>query len=156
MSNHKEKEIISHPALLSSLVIVWQSLPCNTFSSFHFSFFSPHYQQVIEGHGCIEQNNIVLCKFVVQTTQYSEVQNIFSTNNLQNIFQSNDNFELKTTLEKLQKSKLLNQENSLKTHCALKPKLRTFMTFKDCHTTPSYISKPLCTESFWLCPPKTP
>ena len=40
---------------------------------------------------------------MVQTTWYSEVQNIFSTNNLQNIFQSNDNFDLKTTLEKLQK-----------------------------------------------------
>ena len=38
---------------------------------------------------------------------------------------------------------LLNQQNSLETQCASKPKLRTLMTFKDFHTTPSYISKPL-------------
>ena len=40
----------------------------------------------------------------VQTTWYSEVQNIFSLHNIENIFQSNLNFDLKSTLEKLQKA----------------------------------------------------
>ena len=79
----------------------------------------------------------------VQTTWYNEVQNIFSLNNMENIFQSNNSFDLKSTLEKLQKSMILAQQNSLVAQCSVKPKLRTFITFKDFYTTPSYISKPL-------------
>ena len=112
-----------------------------------------HVKMVRQYHRIIKMSNNRLTKQIfnwdkslndrVQTTWYSEVQNIFSSNNLQNIFQSNTNFDLQTTLCKLQKNMLLNQQNSLEIQCASKPKLRTFMKFKDFHTTPSYISKPL-------------
>ena len=38
---------------------------------------------------------------------------------------------------------ILAQQNSLKDQCSAKPKLRTFITFKDFYATPSHISKPL-------------
>ena len=112
-----------------------------------------HIKMVRQYHRILKMSNDRLTRKVfnwdkllndrVQTTWYSEVQNIFSLHNMENIFQSNIIFDLKSTLEKLQKSMLLAQQNSLETQCSAKSKLRTFITFKDFYTTPSYISKPL-------------
>ena len=79
----------------------------------------------------------------VQVTWYNEVQNIFSENNMADILQSNNLFDIKSTLDKLQKSMLLTQQNSLEIQCSTKPKLRTYIKFKDFKTTPSFITKPL-------------
>ena len=79
----------------------------------------------------------------VQATWCSEVQNIFSANGMEDVFQSGTVFDLKSTIEKLKASMLKAQQVSLEAQCAAKPKLRTFIKFKDFYTTPCYVSKPL-------------
>ena len=74
----------------------------------------------------------------VQVTWQNEVQNIFSENNMADAFNSNNIFDLKSTLEKLQKSMLLSQKKTPQN--SAKPKLRTFIKFNDFNTTPSYIN----------------
>ena len=78
-------------------------------------------------------------------TWTSEVKNIFSANNLAAVFESGNIFDLKLIIENLQSSMMLSQQNYLEDECSIlkSPKLRTFITFKDFGTTPSYITKPL-------------
>ena len=78
-------------------------------------------------------------------TWTSEVKNIFSANNLAAVFESGNIFDLKLIIENLQSSMMLAQQNYLEDECSIlkSPKLRTFITFKDFGTTPSYITKPL-------------
>ena len=52
-------------------------------------------------------------------------------------------FNIKTTVEELKRSMLIKQKELLKTECTLKPKLRTFLRFKDFDTMPPHIGKAL-------------
>ena len=79
----------------------------------------------------------------VLNSWYSEVEAIFTANNQSAILESGAVFDLKHIVEKLQNAMLLTQQTSLKTQCVEKPKLRTFVKFKDFATTPSYLTKPL-------------
>ena len=122
-----------------------------------FNLITPQYRNqtkmVRQYHRLLKMSNDRLTKKVfnwdkmlndrVQANWYSEVQNIFSNHNLEEIFESSIIFDLKSTLDKLKKSMLLAQQNDLKFQCSTKPKLRTFIKFKDFHTTPPYIKKPL-------------
>ena len=77
------------------------------------------------------------------TTWNSEIKSIFSANNLVGLFESGSIFDLKQTIGTIQKSMMLLQQRYLETQCHNKPKLRTFVTFKDFETTRSNIKKPL-------------
>jgi hypothetical protein len=52
-------------------------------------------------------------------------------------------FDLKQTIEKLNTNMILKQQNELLVKCSEKPKLRTFIKFKDFYSTPAYLTKPL-------------
>ena len=73
----------------------------------------------------------------------SEVRTIFNDNGMLNIFESENIFVLKETIEKLNKSMLKRQQAIVKDQCLTSPKLRTFVKFKDFFNTPTYITKPL-------------
>ena len=74
---------------------------------------------------------------------YSEVKTIFSANNLPETFESGAVFDLKLVVENLQSCMIQTQQTALKNECGNKPKLRTFVRFKDFSMTPSYLTKPL-------------
>ena len=74
---------------------------------------------------------------------YSEVKTIFSENNLPETFESGAVFDLKLVVENLQSCMIQTQQTALKNECGNKPKLRTFVRFKDFSMTPSYLTKPL-------------
>ena len=76
-------------------------------------------------------------------TWHSEVKSIFAAGNMSDIYENETVFELKSVIEKLQNCMLLAQQADLKIECENKPKLRTFMKFKDFSRTPSYLTKPL-------------
>ena len=76
-------------------------------------------------------------------TWNSEINAIFSQNNLDEMFQSGLIFDIKDTVTKLQNSMLLAQQSLVKVQCENMPKLRTFVKFKDFFSTPSYLTKPL-------------
>ena len=73
----------------------------------------------------------------------SEVKNIFYNCNLNNIYDSLRPFSLKCTLETMKANFKIEQAEFLKTECEQKPKLRTFVTFKQFNTMPAYVTKPL-------------
>ena len=52
-------------------------------------------------------------------------------------------FSLKYTLDTLKDNFKVEQAEFLKTECEQKPKLRTFMTFKQFNSMPAYVTKPL-------------
>ena len=77
-------------------------------------------------------------------TWHSEVKSNFVTHNkLSTIYENANIFELKSVIEKLQNSMLIAQQSDIKIQCENKPKLRTFIKFKDFSNTPSYLTKPL-------------
>ena len=76
-------------------------------------------------------------------TWHSEVKSIFVTNNMSTIYENANIFELKSVIEKLQNSMLIAQQSDIKIQCENKPKLRTFIKFKDFSNTPSYLTNPL-------------
>ena len=73
----------------------------------------------------------------------NEVKAIFESCNLLNIYNSNSIFPLKATIKKVKTAFLAEQQNFLRAECSDKPKLRTFVKFKDYNVLPSYITKPL-------------
>ena len=66
-----------------------------------------------------------------------------NTHNLLHYFDSDLAFCIKSTIARLQQSMFVQQSVDLKNRCLEKQKLRTFITFKEFGTTPSYISMPM-------------
>ena len=77
------------------------------------------------------------------STWSSEIKYILNTHNLLHYFDSDLAFCIKSTISKLQQSMFVQQSVDLKNRCLEKQKLRTFITFKELGTTPSYISMPM-------------
>ena len=77
------------------------------------------------------------------STWSTEVKTVLEEHNLGTIFQKQEVFNIKTTVEELKRSMLIKQKELLKTECTLKPKLRTFLRFKDFDTMPPHIGKAL-------------
>ena len=76
-------------------------------------------------------------------TWYNEVKSIFADNDLSEVFGNGLIFDLKQTVDNLKSKMLQKQQNVLKTECSQKPKLRTFIKFKNFSDTPAYLTKPL-------------
>ena len=76
-------------------------------------------------------------------TWSSEVKTILYENNLNHIYDRQQIFPIKSTINELKKSMIKIQQDLLKANCASKPKLRTFITFKDFQTLPPHVGKPL-------------
>ena len=74
---------------------------------------------------------------------YNDVRNIFYSCNLGQTFENGTLFDLKSTVEHVKNQLIENQQNILQMECTQKPKLRTFVKFKDFYSTPSYLTKPL-------------
>ena len=72
-----------------------------------------------------------------------EVQSILEEHGLGHIFENQQIFPVKTIISQLKESMIKKQSILFKTECLMKPKLRTFLTFKDFETLPPHISKPL-------------
>ena len=66
----------------------------------------------------------------------SEVKTILYENNLNHIYDRQQIFPIKSTINELKLSMIKKQQDLLKANCASKPKLRTFITFKDFQTLP--------------------
>ena len=76
-------------------------------------------------------------------TWSSEVRNVFYDHNQGHIFDPEMNFCAQSVIIKLKESMSVKQAVSLKELCQAKPKLRTYVQFKDFGTIPSYICKPM-------------
>ena len=73
----------------------------------------------------------------------NDVRNIFYSCTLRQTFENGTLFDLKSTVEHVKNQLIENQQNILQMECTQKPKLRTFVKFKDFYSTPSYLTKPL-------------
>ena len=76
-------------------------------------------------------------------TWSNEVKTILYENNLNQLYDLQQIFPAKIIASQLQTSMFINQQNILKNECESKPKLRTFITFKDYKTLPAHVGKPL-------------
>ena len=76
-------------------------------------------------------------------TWSTEVRSIFSEADQKQIYDSEQIFPLKVTISNIKEHYLKTQTNELELQCLNMPKLRTFITFKDFHSVPSYLTKPL-------------
>ena len=123
-----------------------------------FNILMPHYRTQIRmiryyHRMLICQTNVIAkkvyfwdknlnCSNVVKSW-YSEIEKIFSENEMSDVFDSGSNFSIRPILNRLKSKMLLRQQLYLKNECLSLPKLRTFNQFKDFSSTPSYITKPL-------------
>ena len=76
-------------------------------------------------------------------TWSSEVRDVLLTHNLANYFDPQLNFCSQSIIVKLKESMSVKQSIDLMNICHEKPKLRTFVTFKEFGATPSYITMPM-------------
>ena len=76
-------------------------------------------------------------------TWSSEIQDILLTHNLENYFDPDLNFCGQSVIVKLKESMSVKQNVDLQNVCQEKPKLRTFITFKEFGLTPCYITMPM-------------
>ena len=76
-------------------------------------------------------------------TWTSEIRSILHDHSLDHIYDQEQIFPLRAITSLLKKSMLQKQRISLKTECHDKPKLRTFVLFKDFECLPPHIGKPL-------------
>ena len=74
-------------------------------------------------------------------TWYQEVKTIFATHNLMAHFEQGG--DVSHVISNLKQSMLVKQNVELKAKCESKPKLRTFVTFKEFGTTPDYLKMPI-------------
>ena len=84
----------------------------------------------------LNKNNVV-------RSWHSEIEQIFSENDMSVVFESDSIFPLRETISRLQSKMLSRQQLQLKNDCLNLPKLRTFNQLKDFHSTPAYITKHL-------------
>ena len=73
----------------------------------------------------------------------NEVKMIFQECNLNLLYEMSCPFDLKYVASNITEKFKTSQHNYLANECAQKPKLRTFILFKNFEETPSYITKPL-------------
>ena len=73
----------------------------------------------------------------------NEVKSIFSECNMISFYDNTNPFAVKCTITKMHEIFLSKQHYYLKAECETKPKLRTFVTFKNFFGIPSYVLKPL-------------
>ena len=76
-------------------------------------------------------------------TWSNEVKTVLYEHNMNQLFDYQQIFPVKDVVSKLKLSMALKQQNELKIECENKPKLRTFITFKDYQQLPAYVGKPL-------------
>ena len=76
-------------------------------------------------------------------TWSTEIESILNDNNLGYIFDNQHIFPVKPIIDQLKTSMHKTQQQLFRTECQNKPKLRTFMLFKDFETLPPHIGKPL-------------
>ena len=76
-------------------------------------------------------------------TWSSEVQNILNENDCGNIFVAQQQFNAKDIIDKLKVSMTLKQKEEIKEECRQKPKLRTFINFKNFDAVSPHIGKSL-------------
>ena len=73
----------------------------------------------------------------------SEIKTILDSCAMPDIYSNNTVFPLKCTIKNVKEALKRKQQTILQMDCTSKPKLRTFITFKDFSILPSYITKPL-------------
>ena len=73
----------------------------------------------------------------------NEVKSIFSECNMISFYDNTNPFAVKCTITKMHEIFLSKQHYYLKAECETKPKLRTFVKFKNFFGIPSYVLKPL-------------
>ena len=76
-------------------------------------------------------------------TWSGEVKSILNEHNLGDIFEKQQMFPSKTTIAQLRSSMYKKQLELVKIECESKPKLRTFLLFKDFRNLPPHVGKPL-------------
>ena len=76
-------------------------------------------------------------------TWSAEISDIFKICNLSILFETKQIFHLKDIIYQMKQSLYKNQTDYLKVECQNKPKLRTFISFKDFYKTPSYLTQSL-------------
>ena len=72
-----------------------------------------------------------------------EIKSILYENNLNYIFDQQQLFPIKDIVTQLKASFYSKQKQLVQAECESKPKLRTFITFKDFQTLPPHVGKPL-------------
>ena len=91
-------------------------------------------RKVFEWDRSLNEANIV-------KTWYSEVKEVFLSAGVESVTSENTPFNLKATIDTLKSSFKLQQVVQLKEECNDKPKLRTFIRFKNFEDPPAYTTK---------------
>ena len=73
----------------------------------------------------------------------NEIKSILYENNMSELFDAGQRFSVQAIIPQLKLSMAENQQNIFKNECENKPKLRTFVQFKDFKILPPHIGKPL-------------
>ena len=73
----------------------------------------------------------------------SEIKSVLYEHNLNSVFDNQQIFVSKDIVGQLKVSMNILQRQLVQTECESKPKLRTFVTFKDYQTLPPHVCKPL-------------
>ena len=76
-------------------------------------------------------------------TWCSEIKSILYDNSLNQVYDKQQIFAVKDVITQLKISMLSKQQELVQTECQGKPKLRTFVMFKDFQTLPPHVGKPL-------------
>ena len=76
-------------------------------------------------------------------TWCSEIKSILYENSLNQVYDMQQTFAVKELTAQLKISMLSKQQELVQTECQRKPKLRTFLMFKDFQTLPPHVGKPL-------------
>ena len=76
-------------------------------------------------------------------TWSSEIKCILYENSLNHVYDLQQMFPVKDVVAQLKMSMLSKQQELVQTECQSKPKLRTFIMFKDFQTIPPHVGKPL-------------
>ena len=123
-----------------------------------FDLLLPQYrtklQMIRHYHRILSMNDNRLTKKVMEwdktlhnlgrvKTWSSEIEEIFSDCNLQDVYQSNVRFNKREIVDKMELVFLQQQRQQINQECEDKPKLRTFMLFKEFNEPAAYIKRPL-------------
>ena len=73
----------------------------------------------------------------------SEVKSILYNSSLNHVYDGQQMFPIRNIVQQLKNDLFKKQQTLLENECKAKPKLRTFVTFKDFKTLPPHIFKPL-------------
>ena len=79
----------------------------------------------------------------IVTSWSGEVRGVFQISNAIDTYDSSSLFDIKLFVADMRKSLTSLQNDYLQAECSEKPKLRTFMLFKEFQVSPAYIYKPL-------------